>query len=168
MAWTDPAGHVFATGEIVTAATLNTYVKDNLLDLDRRTTTTSATVNTLETSSNTSYIDLATAGPAVTVTIGANGLSMIDLFVSTSNSLAGQQTFTGYAVSGASTIAAQDALLPTLIWTSPTNAGGIQFGGSAHGVGLTPGSNTFTCKYKVTANTGSWQRRHIAITPLGS
>lgn len=28
--WTDPNGHVFTTGEVVTASTLNTYVKDNL------------------------------------------------------------------------------------------------------------------------------------------
>lgn len=33
MAWTDPAGHVFVVGEIVSPATLNTYVKDNLVAL---------------------------------------------------------------------------------------------------------------------------------------
>lgn len=30
MAWTDPAAHVYVTGEVVTAATLNTYVRLNL------------------------------------------------------------------------------------------------------------------------------------------
>ena len=30
MAWTDPAGHVWVTGEVVTAANLNTYVRLNL------------------------------------------------------------------------------------------------------------------------------------------
>jgi hypothetical protein len=33
LGWTDPAGHVFAVGEVVTAATLNTYLKDDLLYL---------------------------------------------------------------------------------------------------------------------------------------
>jgi hypothetical protein len=33
MAWTDPAAHVWTTGEVVTAANLNTYIKDNLLAL---------------------------------------------------------------------------------------------------------------------------------------
>lgn len=33
MAWTDPAGHVWTTGEIVTAASMNTYIKDDLLAL---------------------------------------------------------------------------------------------------------------------------------------
>ena len=30
MAWTDPAGHVWVTGEVVTAANMNTYVRLNL------------------------------------------------------------------------------------------------------------------------------------------
>lgn len=29
--WTDPGGHVWTTGEMVTAANMNTYIKDNLL-----------------------------------------------------------------------------------------------------------------------------------------
>lgn len=33
MAWTDPAAHVYVVFEVVTAGTLNTYVKDNLLYL---------------------------------------------------------------------------------------------------------------------------------------
>jgi hypothetical protein len=33
MAWTDPAAHVWTTGEQVSAANMNTYLKDNLLAL---------------------------------------------------------------------------------------------------------------------------------------
>ena len=31
MSWTDPSAHVYTTGEVVTAGTLNTYVQANLL-----------------------------------------------------------------------------------------------------------------------------------------
>jgi hypothetical protein len=33
MAWTDPTAHVYVTGEVVTAATMNTYIKDDLVFL---------------------------------------------------------------------------------------------------------------------------------------
>lgn len=33
MAWTDPAGHVWAVGEIVTAANMNTYIGNDLIFL---------------------------------------------------------------------------------------------------------------------------------------
>ncbi len=36
MAWTDPAGHVWVTGEVVTAASMNAYVRLNLEDQYRQ------------------------------------------------------------------------------------------------------------------------------------
>src|SRR5687768_1376941 len=39
------------TGEVVTAALLNTHLKDNHVDLDRRTSPVDATVNTGQTTS---------------------------------------------------------------------------------------------------------------------
>lgn len=33
MAWSDPASHVYITGETVTASTMNSFIKDNLLYL---------------------------------------------------------------------------------------------------------------------------------------
>jgi hypothetical protein len=85
MAWTDPASHVYAVGEVLSAGTLNTYVKDNLLFLYRRpavtvsnsanisipnASDTALTFNTEQfdvdnmhsTSSNTGRITINTAG----------------------------------------------------------------------------------------------------------
>jgi hypothetical protein len=33
MSWSDPSAHIYAVGEVVTAGTLNSYVKDNLMFL---------------------------------------------------------------------------------------------------------------------------------------
>jgi len=32
--------------------------------------------------------------------------------------------------------------------------------------GLTPGSNTFTAKYRITGGTGTWRDREIVVVPL--
>jgi hypothetical protein len=32
--------------------------------------------------------------------------------------------------------------------------------------GLTPGSNTFTAKYRITGGTGTWRDRDIVVIPL--
>ncbi len=64
MSWTAPSGHVWATGEIVTAANMNTFIRLNLEDLDRRTVTVGAVVSASETSTSTSYVSLTTVGPS--------------------------------------------------------------------------------------------------------
>jgi hypothetical protein len=165
--WTDPSGHVYATGEVLSASSLNTYVKDNLIDLDRRTTVTGATVATTETTTSTSYAALATAGPAVTVTIGSAGLAIVELYCFLTNTASTNPPLMAYAVSGATTVAASDSV--AIASTPPVAAAGFRIGASYYISGLTAGSNTFTAKYKIfTSGTAQFADRKATVTPLGS
>jgi hypothetical protein len=121
----------------------------------------SAVVSTNETSASTSYTDLATGGPAVTVTTGTSALVIVT--ATAGDATGGAGVYTGYAVSGASTVGASDAralLIPS--------QGVNNLGASATYMqtGLTAGSNVFTAKYRVTAGTGSWLNRGITVFPL--
>ena len=162
MAWTAP--RTWVTGEVVTAALLNTHLRDNLVDLDRRTSPNEATVNSGQTTSSLSFTDLATVGPAVTQTIGSTGKALVAIYASLANTT-NNYALAGYAVSGASTVAAAD--LSSLQHGSSI---AIRAGATLLQIGLTPGSNTFTMKYRKDAGAGvaDFTGRRIAVTALGS
>lgn len=167
MAWTAPSGHVWVTGEIVTAASLNTYVRLNLEDLDRRTAPTQATVLTEESTSTTTFGDLATPGPAVTVTIGSTGKGILSMYCSQHSASAGGIGLMGWAVSGAFVQAASD--LAALAFASPSGFQGIRHGLSVVLIGMSAGSCTFTAKYRSASGTTDWFRdRILGVSPLGS
>lgn len=159
MSWSAPSGHVFATGEVVTAATLNTYVKDNLIDLDRRATLNFAEVTTSQTTTSTTAADLTTAGPSVTVTTGTQVLVLVQASVSIAAATQAIQLYV--VVSGATTIAA------TLIQTTAHTQ--VTYGQNLAGLWvptLTAGSNTFKVQYSVTGSTGTFSNRRICVLPL--
>ena len=121
-----------------------------------------AGVLTTETQpSNTAYGDLATAGPAVTLTLTGT-LAIVWLSATVSQPSAGNSSFLSVAVSGATTIAA-----------SHDNAAIVSSAGASYDnnlsrvvalTGLTPGSNTFTVKYSNNGGgTWSFSRRTIAV-----
>jgi hypothetical protein len=113
---------------------------------------------TSENTGSTSFTDLATGGPQVTVVTGASALVMVDAQMI--NTGAGNSCLMGFAVSGASTSAAGDS-------NSASVGGNLGASGSAtFKIGLTNGSNTFTAKYRVSAGTGSFQYRSITVWPL--
>jgi hypothetical protein len=123
-----------------------------------------ATVATSQTTTSTSYTDLATAGPAVTVTTGTKALVIFS--AQSSNSSLGSTNSTSFAVSGATTIAASDSYKtqfdsPLATYLQQQTQGIIL-------TGLTAGSNTFTLKYKVTSSTGTWITRIINVIDMGS
>jgi hypothetical protein len=126
----------------------------------------SAEVTTGQTTTSTSYTDLATSGPAVTVTTGTKALVII---TSQIQPLAIDQTgFMSYAVSGATTIAAADKF-SMLLRSSGTNAMNIFRASSAFMIeNLTAGSNTFTAKYRVVAGTTEYNFRQITVIDMGS
>lgn len=109
----------------------------------------SSTISTSESTTSFSYTDLATPGPAITVTVGPLGIAIVSVRVHilapiTSSANGGLASF---VLSGANTLAVADE-----------NAVGWQHNGSAqvydiYGssaivlTGLTPGSTTFTMKY---------------------
>lgn len=122
----------------------------------------SARTATAETTGSATYVDLATVGPVVTVTTGANALLIFG--AATSNNTGGQSTAMSVAISGATTLAASDAYNLQIV--SPA-AGNLTSASSSVLIpGLTPGVNTFTCKYRVSANTGTWANRSLVVFPL--
>lgn len=162
MGWTSP--HSYATSDVVTAANLN-ETRDNLNDLDRRATLGYDLVGTSQTTASTSYTALATAGPAVTVTVGSSGLALVILTCTMSNDTTGSTCLMSFDVSGATTVAASDNF--ALSFTSYT-ANATQRFSIVYPVTITAGSNTFTAKYRVSANTGTFVGRYISVIPLGS
>lgn len=166
------------SGSVYTAAQFNTFVRDNLNETAPAKATTLGgyfvttslneiaervgarqTIATSETTGSTSFTDLATSGPAVTVTTGP--LALVIFGAEQSNSGSGS-TRSSVDVTGASTIAAADVRSLTLSGTA-----GAEFQAS-HSVfydDLTPGVNTFTMKYRVSSGTGTFARRRLIVLP---
>ena len=123
-------------------------------------TTATATVATSQSTSSVTYTDLATAGPAVTLTTGTKVLVFTNTEVSTA---AGRYVFADFAISGATTRAASD---DTCIKMG-TDADSMQTrNGVANLMTVTAGSNTFTMKYRVNAGTNSFINRSIVVVAL--
>lgn len=123
-----------------------------------------ATVSTDQTTTSTSYTDLTTSGPARTVTIGANGLALVFLFAKFGQSTAGSRAYMGFGITGASTVAAADAFaVEYQSWTANSDEA---YGATFLVKSLTPGSTTFTAKYRADANTARFILRRIAVVPL--
>jgi hypothetical protein len=126
-------------------------------------TSGNASVLTFQTTTSTSYTDLATSGPAVTVTTGTKALVMFGCNMTSTNALAvGRMDF---AVSGASTRNPTDDT--AFLYSNATN--NAQFAGSrvVTVTGLTAGSNTFTAKYITNTGTEQFGNRFITVIDLG-
>lgn len=185
MSWTAPMTAV--ANDIFTAAQFNTHVRDNLLEtapgkatagvadgsyfvksgtnsiVDRQVGV--AEVDTSQTTTSTSFTDLATAGPTVTVTTGTRALVIIT--ANLTNNTDSAYAIMGVTISGASSVSASDA--NSLSFRQSATGGGPQdpqMSWSKIYTGLTAGSNTFTSKYRVTAGTGTFQRRRLSVIPF--
>lgn len=123
-----------------------------------------AKVATGETTASTTYVSLATTTDAVTVNISGLGMALVMISAFGSNSGADGQTFTGFGITGASTIAASDAESLNLRLTTATAAERATYATLV--TGLTPGSTTFAMKYRVAAGTGTWSSRSISVIPI--
>lgn len=121
-----------------------------------------ATVLTEQGTSSTSYTDLATAGPAVTVTTGTKAMVIVTSWIDNAGD-AGGSGYMGYAVSGATTIAATD---DTAVYHRVWGSSEIR-ASAASVVTLTAGSNTFTAKYKrAVESTSNFKQRSIIVINL--
>ena len=178
MAWTAP--RTWVTAEVVTASIMNTDVRDNFLEtgpfhaanvggfiaVDGTNSLVErnvggASTDASETTASTSYTDLTTAGPAVAVVTGTRAI--VFLTCRLSNNTAGVQALMGYAVSGATTVSATD--LRAVEYESSVADDHITVTAAFLHGSLTAGNNTFTCKYRVSANTGTFRRRGVTIFP---
>lgn len=183
MAWNAPMTAV--SGSAFTSAQYNQFVRDNLLqtspakatasgghfvstgvnEIAERFSTQASDLNS-GTTAATAYSDLdgpANPGPAVTVETGRSAWVVVhgQMF----NSGAGSARM-AYDVSGATTIAAADNR-----GTGIAGSAGVVLTGSGVALhmdtlALTPGMNTFTAKYRVSAGTGTFLSRRISVFPL--
>jgi hypothetical protein len=117
-------------------------------------TSATADVTTAETTSSTSYTDLTTSGPAVTITPGRTTDQMILIKSDISNS-ASDRTFMSVAIAGA---AAVDA-------NAIQSSGTTGYGGHILTTAVANGS-THTAKYKVNSGTGTFVNRRISAFTL--
>lgn len=179
MAWTAPMTAIANTS--FTAAQFNLYVRDNLNETAPAKATTAGrifvatgtnaiaerlidgdTVSTSQTTASTSYADLATAGPSVTATTGVRALVWITADIA--NSTGGATSFVGVDVSGATTSAAVDSRAIQLESSAANDHARI--GVAIMYEVLNSGSNVFKMQYKVSAGTGTFLDRHIAVMAL--
>lgn len=144
------------------------------------------TVAAFQGTTSTSYTDLATPGPAVTVPVRSTGRVLVMIFTQiqwaanvASPGPITQGGLASVAVSGANTIAAtvvDDQLMAMDFWIWALG-GGIGFTNSATKSpasatvfeGLNPGDTTFTMKYAQisgAANAAEFGRRTIAVVAL--
>ena len=120
-------------------------------------------VLTEETTTSTSYTDLATS-QAVTLTTGTKALVIITAGMY--NTSANLYVNMSFAVSGASSVAASDDNCLRLGYMGA----GVSHRASSVAVltGLTAGSNTFTAKFKTQAGTSGFNQRYLFVMDLGS
>lgn len=178
MAWAVPI--TFTTGALA-AADLNAMLRDNMNETMPAKATIPGSyfvgtgINTIaqrqvaadvvltsETRTLASYGDLATPGPAVTVTTGTRVIVVVTAQVS-NNTLNGVAQ-ASYAISGATTTAASGAYSLDF-----QNAGSSQHMAASHvsWQQVNAGSNTFTMKYQTqSGGTSTFLRRRILVFPL--
>jgi hypothetical protein len=156
---------VGTNGQVLTAdSTAATGLKWATAASGSAANSTAFVANNENTSSST-YTNLTTAGPAVTVTTGTKALVII-----TTEMQNGAASITGYMsvdISGATTLAASDAKALKLFTASNSNLQQTLTQAIIY-TGLTAGSNTFTAKYRAAGSTAYYQNRYISVVDMGS
>lgn len=179
MAWSTPLTAV--SNATLTAAQWNASVRDNLLETAPAKATAAGQwfvgtgansiaargigfdrVDTSESTSSTSYGDLATIGPRVSsLTTGTGAIVWFSAQIT--NNTAGSGAIACVDVSGASTVSFGDAVSIT---HEPGSANADTTCARVQYYVLTAGSNTFTTKYRALANTATFLRRTLVVFPL--
>ncbi|MDX2759142.1 hypothetical protein PV733_37055 [Streptomyces europaeiscabiei] len=180
MAWSAPMTAV--ANSTFTAAQFNQHVRDNLNETAPAKATSAGNyfvadgvnsiaertpnlegILTSETTISTSFTDLATIGPTVTVTTGPYALVLTHCQM---DNVTTGSAYAGVEVTGASSIA--PALNRSI---NIFNASAVRIGAGtavlyAGSLALTPGVNTFTMKYRVSSGLGTFGDRRIIVMPL--
>lgn len=123
--------------------------------------TTNALVATDESTSSSFPVDLATAGPSVTLTVNTKVLVTVsaDVYAASGTS----ECVMGFVASGANTIAAASA---TMAYIYEDSGNGGQGSRSRMFTGLTPGSTTFKAQYGHGGSGGASHFRYREIIVL--
>lgn len=163
MAWTAP--RTWTTTELVTAAMMNTHVRDNLVYLGGSSGAFVSTSATAFTNTAFADMDALTAGPLASPLI-VSVLTQTSALVTVSASSIVQATSgdcrISYRVSGATTVASNDN------WSLRVSSASSTRGGSFvhHVTGLTVGTNTFEMQARVTANNATIAGPTLTVIPL--
>jgi hypothetical protein len=178
MTWTAPMTAV--AGSVFASADFNLYVRDNLNQTAPAVASEPGSyfvstgpnliteqqpagdyVAAAEDTDSTSFTDLDTVGPSVTVSTQTQAL--VILYGQMANDTLSIGTFMAYDISGDTTIPASTDRAFLL-------QGGVNDGQRASVAiaqeNLIPGMNTFTAKYRVSGGTGSFAARRIAVLPM--
>ena len=125
----------------------------------------SAYTDTYETTTSSSYTSLTTS---TSVTLNVNTAVLIIIAASASNSVSAGFSFISFEASGANTIAASDSNSAEAIM-NPVPSNGYRLGISFSRVltGLTPGSTTFSMRFRAAGGTAGFSRRSISVVPIG-
>jgi len=126
-------------------------------------TTADAAIATSQTTDSNSYTNLATVGPEVTLTTGTKVLVII---TAKFNDAPNNGSFMSYAVSGATTIAAQNSTALSSEFAADSLTLNLQMS-RASVITVNAGSNTFTAKYKSPGfGSRTWSNREIFVMNL--
>lgn len=185
MAWTAPM--TFVANAALTAAQLNTHLRDNMFETEVAKITAADNylvalgknrikqgrpvanrLDTDETTTSTQFTDLATVGPTVTMTSGTKLLiwNKCDCYNDSASSAQGMAfDIQGLLANGdeGTSIEAKDT------WMCMTDGVPGSSGNSvmnAAWITVTAGANTTTAKYKVGSGTGHFRYRLIAVFPF--
>lgn len=181
MAWTTPLTAV--ANAALTSSQWNASVRDNLnqtapalasasgqifvstgANAIAARTPTASLVTAVDTTTSLTSTVLANAGPAVTVTTGANAIVTFGAWGRNNTSADGGQMYC--VVSGATTVS--EAEESSVVWDAEGASNVYRTGWiTCLFSGLTPGSNTFTCKYKALGGgTATFAYRRLLVVPL--
>lgn len=183
MAWTAPI--TWIDGAVLTAAQLNTNLRDNFLEqIPAKSTHNGGAgggyftidsphklvergfahheISTSQTTASTSYTDLATVGPTVSVVTGTRAWILYNAEVASATQ--GKHGRVTIEISGATVKAPDDGF--STIDFSDTNCFSTK-GSWVYVDDLNPGLNIFTMKYAGTeANTVTFLNRRLHVFPL--
>lgn len=124
-----------------------------------------ASVATSQTTTSDVFTDLATVGPAVTVTIPASGKALIILSARVSNTGGAAGYGAIASVSGAGLAADVAQLSMYAGTTAATDAPTMSY--VFYATGLTPGSQTYTMKYRRdNGGTATFVNRQLTVIPI--
>jgi hypothetical protein len=178
MAWTAPV--TWTPNSTLTAALLNTHLRDNMLETFAAKATTdnmfpvvsaagsiaarscfTDTIATSQGTTSTSFTNLATVGPTISITTA--GIVWLFWAASASNSQAATGSRMGIDVSGATTFGAADSY--ALQIQDQAVGGGGHFAMSMTLEALNAGTNTFTAKYRSNSagGTATFQFRELVV-----
>jgi hypothetical protein len=179
MTWTTP--RTWISGETLTSALLNAQLRDNMLQQAAEIVTgergyvVSNGLNSLAvrhtrranvlatvTTTSTSYTSPSTSpGPTLTLDTDTQCVLMYEAHMK--DSVGGNASYASVAVSGATTIAADDswALRAQRIADESMCCAQFRWFNT-----LTPGENTFTMQYRVGGGTGTFKWRRLMALPL--